>query len=255
MTSAERTDERTDHATRFGDRRVAAADKARLVRRVFDSVAPRYDLMNDLMSAGLHRLWKRELAALVARDIAGGRAVDVAGGTGDVAFLLARHGVRVDAIDVNAAMLARGRDRALDRAQGGAIGWLCGDAEALPLADASVGAYTIAFGIRNVTHLDRTLAEAHRVLRPGGRFACLEFGHLALPALDRLYGRALEAVLPRLGAAVAGDGDAYRYLAQSIRRFPSRQRFAAMVAAAGFAHIATRSLAGGIAAITAAWRL
>lgn len=257
--TAERTDERADHATRFGDRRVAAADKARLVRRVFDSVAPRYDLMNDLMSAGLHRLWKRELAALVARDIAGGRAVDVAGGTGDVAFLLARRGVRVDAIDVNAAMLARGRDRALDRArdrsQVGAIGWLCGDAEALPLADASVGAYTIAFGIRNVTHLDRALAEAHRVLRPGGRFACLEFGHLALPALDGLYGRTLETVLPRLGAVVAGDGDAYRYLAQSIRRFPSRQRFAAMVAAAGFAHIATRNLSGGIAAITAAWRL
>ena len=251
MTSAEQT----DHATRFGDRRVAAADKARLVRRVFDSVAPRYDLMNDLMSAGAHRLWKHELAALVARDIGRGRVVDVAGGTGDVALLLARRGLRVDVIDINAAMLARGRDRALDRAGTAAIGWICGDAEALPLADGSACAYTIAFGIRNVTRLDRALAEARRVLRPGGRFACLEFGHPALPALDGLYGRALEAVLPRLGAVVAGDGDAYRYLAQSIRRFPSRERFAAMVEAAGFARVASGSLAGGIAALTAAWRL
>ena len=247
--------ERDDHATCFGDRRVAEEDKAQLVRGVFDSVASRYDLMNDLMSAGVHRLWKRELVSLVARDVGAGRVVDVAGGTGDIAFGLLGRGFRVDIVDINPAMLARGRDRAIDRALLDGLTWSCGDAEALPLADASRDACTVAFGLRNVTRLDRALGEARRVLRPGGRFACLEFGHVALPALDALYRRYSDAVLPRLGALVAGDRAAYRYLVDSIRRFPPQDRLAAMAADAGFAHVATRNLSGGVAALTTAWRL
>lgn len=246
--------ERLDRATRFGERRVSEKEKARLVRGVFDSVASRYDLMNDLMSAGVHRLWKRELAALVARDVGSGRVADVAGGTGDVAFRLVERGFRVDVVDVNEAMLAVGRDRAFDRGSIDGVTWTCGDAEALPLPDGRADAYTIAFGVRNVTRPDRALAEARRVLRPGGRFVCLEFGRAAPPILDRLLDRWRGAVLPRLGGLVAGDREAYRYLAESIRRFPAQERFAAMVGEAGLARVATVNLSGGIAALTTAWR-
>ena len=160
----------TDHATRFGERRVAEEEKGSLVRAVFRNVAPRYDLMNDLMSAGVHRIWKRTMVSRVA-EAGPGMAVDVAGGTGDIAFRLKGRGFKVAVVDINDAMLGVGRDRALDRAVTDGITWTCGDAEALPLRDSSVDAYTIAFGIRNVTHLDRALAEARRVLRPGGRRA------------------------------------------------------------------------------------
>jgi demethylmenaquinone methyltransferase/2-methoxy-6-polyprenyl-1,4-benzoquinol methylase len=244
-----------DHATRFGEQRVAEDEKARLVRDVFHSVAEKYDVMNDLMSAGVHRLWKREMVALVARDVRPGRVVDVAGGTGDIALRLLEKGFTVDVVDINDSMLSVGRDRALDRAVTEGLTWTCGDAEALPLPDGCADAYTIAFGIRNVTHLDRALAEARRVLRPGGRFACLEFGHVVLPSLERLYARYSDAVLPRLGGMVAGDEASYRYLVESIRRFPQQRRFAAMVADAGLAHVATRNLTGGTAALTTAWRL
>jgi len=249
------TTDQIDHATRFGEQRVAEDEKARLVRDVFDSVAQRYDLMNDLMSAGVHRLWKREMVGLVARDLGSGRVVDVAGGTGDIAFRLHDRGFTVDVVDINAAMLSVGRDRAFDRALTAGLTWTCGDAEALPLPDGAADAYTIAFGIRNVTHLDRALAEARRVLRPGGRFACLEFGHVVVPPLAEVYERYSDAVLPRLGGMVAGDRESYRYLVESIRRFPEQSRFAAMVAEAGLAHVATRNLSGGIAALTTAWRL
>jgi len=243
-----------DHATRFGERRVAEDEKGSLVRAVFRSVAPRYDLMNDLMSAGVHRLWKSAMAAKVA-DGPRGLAVDVAGGTGDIAFRLRERGYEVVVVDINDAMVAVGRDRALDRAIIEGIAWSCGDAEALPLRDSSVEAYTIAFGIRNVTHLSQALAEARRVLKPGGRFACLEFGHVVVPALAGLYERYSDVVLPRLGAMVAGDAYSYRYLVESIRRFPEQKLFAAMVADAGLAHVATTNLSGGIAALTTAWRL
>ena len=243
-----------DHATRFGERRVAEEEKGSLVRAVFRNVAPRYDLMNDLMSAGVHRIWKRTMVSRVA-EAGPGMAVDVAGGTGDIAFRLKDRGFEVAVVDINDAMLGVGRDRALDRAVTDGITWTCGDAEALPLRDSSVDAYTIAFGIRNVTHLDRALAEARRVLRPGGRFACLEFGHVVIPVLDRVYARYSDAVLPRLGGIIAGDADSYRYLVESIRRFPQQGDFAAMVAQAGLAHVATANLSGGIAALTTAWRL
>ena len=224
------------------------------MRAVFRNVAPRYDLMNDLMSAGVHRIWKRTMVSRVA-EAGPGMAVDVAGGTGDIAFRLKDRGFEVAVVDINDAMLGVGRDSALDRAVTDGITWTCGDAEALPLRDSSVDAYTIAFGIRNVTHLDRALAEARRVLRPGGRFACLEFGHVVIPVLDRVYARYSDAVLPRLGGIIAGDADSYRYLVESIRRFPQQGDFAAMVAQAGLAHVATANLSGGIAALTTAWRL
>ena len=243
-----------DHATSFGDRRVEENKKADLVRDVFERVAPRYDLMNDLMSAGVHRLWKRRMAAVV-RAQPGQHIVDVAGGTGDIAFRLIEQGCRVSLVDINPAMLSVGRDRAIDRGLIGNLTWLCGDAEALPLANGTADAYTIAFGIRNVTHIDRALREARRVLKPGGRFACLEFSHIVLPALDRLYRTYSDAALPRLGALVVGDEESYRYLVESIRRFPDQKTFAAMIGEAGFAHTRVANMSGGVAALHTAWRL
>lgn len=240
----------------FGYRRVKAEEKARLVRRVFDSVADRYDLMNDLMSGGVHRLWR---AALIDRlaPRPGQTLLDVAGGTGDIAQrFLARAGQgTVIVCDVNEAMLRRGRDRAIDAGRLGGIAWICGDAERLPIPSASVDAHTIAFGLRNVTHIDRALAEARRVLKPGGRFLCLELSPVEMPLLRPLYDLYSFGVLPRLGQAVTGDGDAYRYLVESIRRFPPKAALAAMMAAAGFERVGFTSLSGGIAALHSGWRL
>ncbi len=247
-------DDYRDHATRFGNERIEESRKEERVRAVFDRVAGRYDLMNDLMSGGLHRLWKREMADTLAGDLRRGRVVDAAGGTGDIAARLARRGFAVDVVDVNPAMLRRGRHRPPAVAATSRLSYVCGNAEALPFADGRHDAYTIAFGIRNVTHIDSALAEAYRVLRPGGRFLCLEFGRLQGPFAG-LYRRASKAVIPRLGALVAGTGDPYRYLVESIARFPDQARFAAMVRDAGFRRVATRDLSGGIAALTTAWRL
>jgi demethylmenaquinone methyltransferase/2-methoxy-6-polyprenyl-1,4-benzoquinol methylase len=244
----------------FGYRSVPKAAKAALVRGVFDRVAPRYDLMNDLMSAGVHRLWKAALIDwLNPRPPL--RLLDVAGGTGDIAFrFLARtggaaRGAGALVCDINEAMIAVGRDRAIDRGILQGIDWLTGDAERLPIADAAVDAYTIAFGIRNVTDLDRALAEARRVLRPGGRFLCLEFSRVVLPGLDRLYDAYSFAMLPRLGQFVTGDSAPYRYLAESIRRFPDQAGFAARIEAAGLGQVRYRNLSGGIAALHSAWRI
>ena len=249
--------------TDFGFRRVALSDKAGLVRDVFSSVASRYDLMNDVMSAGVHRLWKSAMIDWL-KPRPGQRMIDVAGGTGDIAFrILERQpGAHVTVCDINREMIEFGRDRAIDRgaipgdeSAPGAIDWLCGDAEALPIPDASMDAYTIAFGIRNVTRIDRALSEARRVLRPGGRFLCLEFSHVAWPALARLYDAYSLHVLPAIGALIAGDRDAYRYLAESIRRFPDQRRFAAMIESAGLGQCRHRDLSGGIAALHSAWRI
>lgn len=251
-------------ASWFGFTRIAPAEKAARVRAVFDSVAPRYDLMNDLMSAGVHRLWKAAMVDWLAPR-PGMVLLDVAGGTGDIADrFLDRIAARETApkekgraivCDINAAMLAAGRDRRLDAGRVGAVTRLCGDAEALPIADRSVDAYTIAFGMRNVTHIERALAEARRVLKPGGRFLCLEFSRVVIPALAALYDRYSFAVLPRLGGLVAGDAEAYTYLAESIRRFPDQDRFAAMIQAAGLGQVKLRNLSGGIAALHSAWRI
>ncbi|RMF08280.1 MAG: bifunctional demethylmenaquinone methyltransferase/2-methoxy-6-polyprenyl-1,4-benzoquinol methylase UbiE [Alphaproteobacteria bacterium] len=245
----------------FGFRRVAAGQKAELVKQVFDRVAGRYDLMNDLMSAGIHRLWKR---ALIDRlDPRPGEAlIDVAGGTGDIAFkALARARTRTDAgchvtvCDINESMLQVGRNRAVDRTLVTGLDWVCGNAEALPFDNARFDAYTIAFGIRNVTHLDRALCEAYRVLKPGGRFLCLEFSSVVLPGLDRLYDLYSFNVIPRLGQWVTGDADSYQYLVESIRRFPGQRRFATMMEQAGFRQVSFRNMTGGVVALHCGWRI
>ncbi len=242
---------------REDDHRAAADDKSRLVHGVFSSVARRYDLMNDLMSVGIHRLWKADMVDWL-RPRPGQRVVDVAGGTGDVAFrILERAGAdtRVVVCDVTSDMLEVGRDRAFDRGICGGIDWVCGDAESVPLAGASQDAYTIAFGLRNVSDIERALREARRVLKPGGRFLCLEFSHLAVPALKPLYEAYSFNLLPALGAAVTGDREAYQYLVESIRRFPDQETFAAMIADAGLANVRYRNLSAGVAALHSAWRI
>jgi demethylmenaquinone methyltransferase/2-methoxy-6-polyprenyl-1,4-benzoquinol methylase len=244
----------------FGYRQVPEGEKASMVRAVFDAVAPRYDLMNDLMSAGIHRLWKTALIDWL-NPRPGEAVLDVAGGTGDIALRILdrrggdRAGPPVIVCDINAEMLRAGRDRALDRGRVAGLVWTCGDAEALPFADMSFDAYTIAFGLRNVTRIDRALAEARRVLKPGGRFACLEFSRVVVPGLDALYDAYSFTVLPRLGQWVAGDREAYQYLAESIRRFPDQAALLGKMKAAGFAQTACRNLSAGIAALHTGWRV
>lgn len=238
----------------FGYREVAEDEKPALVGRVFSSVARRYDLMNDLMSAGVHRLWK-DAAVDWLNPQAGWTVVDAAGGTGDIAFRIAARAPQAKIIvcDINQEMLEQGKNRAKKHSRAN-IEWLCGDAEDLPLPDAMSDAFTIAFGIRNVTHIDKVLAEAFRVLKPGGRFLCLEFSKPA-PGLDVLYGRYSFSVLPRLGQLVARDRAAYQYLAESIRRFPAQKPFTKMIEVAGFAQVTFRNLSGGIAAMHSGWKL
>lgn len=248
----------------FGFRQVPVAEKKKLVRGVFDSVAGKYDLMNDLMSGGIHRLWKDELIQMLCPR-PGEHLLDVAGGTGDIAFrFLAaadkRAGKKIDparvtVCDINHTMLSVGRDRAIDRGILRGIDWVCGDAEQLPVPSGSIDCYTIAFGLRNVTNIDRALSEARRVLRPGGRFLCLEFSRVTIPFLEKPYDFYSFEVLPRLGQWVASDADSYRYLAESIRRFPPQQELAARMAQAGLERARYRNLTGGVAAIHIGWRV
>ena len=239
----------------FGFREVPATAKKPMVRAVFDSVAPKYDLMNDLMSLGIHRAWKRAFVqALEPRP--GLRLLDLAGGTGDVSFGWRRAGGGPAILsDINAAMLAVGHRRAVDAALIGGLRFLVADAERLPLPDRCVDRVSMAFGLRNCTDKDAVLAEARRVLVPGGRFLCLEFSQVQVAALAPVYRAWSFGVLPRLGQAIAGDADSYRYLAESIARFPDQQTLAAMMRDAGFARVAVRTLTGGIAAIHSGWRL
>ncbi|HEV2650858.1 MAG TPA: bifunctional demethylmenaquinone methyltransferase/2-methoxy-6-polyprenyl-1,4-benzoquinol methylase UbiE [Rhizomicrobium sp.] len=248
-----------DTTASFGFRDVPEAEKEGLVREVFSSVAGRYDLMNDLMSAGVHRLWKDAFVEWL-NPRPGWNVLDVAGGTGDIAFRIAdlaraRGGeAAITVCDINADMVGEGVRRAQAKGEK-AITWITGDAEALPIPDGSMDAYTIAFGIRNVTHIDRALTEAKRVLKPGGRFLCLEFSRVEVPGLDTLYDAYSMNVLPRLGQMVAGDAEAYRYLAESIRRFPPQARFAKMIEKAGLARVKVRNLTGGVAAMHSAWKI
>jgi demethylmenaquinone methyltransferase / 2-methoxy-6-polyprenyl-1,4-benzoquinol methylase len=241
--------------TDFGFRTVPVEAKKPLVRAVFDSVAPRYDLMNDLMSLGIHRAWKHVFATALDPRLHR-TLLDIAGGTGDISFAwLARGGGPVVLADINVAMLSVARDRALEGGFISELDLLCADAERLPLPDRAFDTVSIAFGLRNCTDKSAVLAEARRVLKPGGRFLCLEFSRFRVAALAPLYNAWSFRVLPRLGQAVAGDAESYRYLAESIRTFPDQERLAEMMRAAGFALVRVRNLSGGIAAIHSGWRL
>lgn len=240
--------------------RIGGEDKTRLVRGVFESVARRYDLMNDVMSLGVHRLWKRALVDWLNPQ-PGWTVLDVAGGTGDIAFRIVervreRAGTppRLTVVDPNARMLEVGRERAAPDIQA-RLSWLCAAAEALPVPDRVADAYTVAFGLRNVTDLDRALAEAYRVLKPGGRFLCLEFTAVATPGLDTLYDAYSFRVIPELGKWIAGDEESYRYLVESIRAFPDQETFSQRIAAAGLSQVKYRNLSGGIATLHSAWRI
>jgi demethylmenaquinone methyltransferase/2-methoxy-6-polyprenyl-1,4-benzoquinol methylase len=248
------------HTTHFGFRDVPFADKQALVDDVFGKVARRYDLMNDLMSAGLHRAWKDVLVTAVnppksARPF---ELVDVAGGTGDVAMRVVAAGgpaTQACVVDVNPEMLSVGRERAANRGLGDAVTFAEGNAEALPLPDRAFDAYSIAFGIRNVPQIQAALQDAHRVLKVGGRFLCLEFSRVDVPGLDRLYDLYSFNVIPSLGRMVIGDAAPYRYLVESIRKFPPPGAFADMMRAAGFRRVSWQPLSGGIVALHSGWRL
>ncbi|HKU94789.1 MAG TPA: bifunctional demethylmenaquinone methyltransferase/2-methoxy-6-polyprenyl-1,4-benzoquinol methylase UbiE [Vineibacter sp.] len=247
----------SDATATFGYREVPADEKAGLVRQVFDNVAVRYDLMNDLMSLGVHRLWKDRMVATLAPRT-GSAIIDVAGGTGDIAFRIhdrTRGGAHVTVCDINPTMLSVGQDRAVDRGILRGLDWTAGDAESLPFPDRRFDGYTIAFGLRNVTNIDRALSEARRVLKPGGRFLCLEFSHVTLPLLGRLYDAYSVTMLPTLGGLVAGDRESYRYLHESIRRHPPQDELAAKMTAAGLAHVTWRDMSGGIVALHSGWRI
>ena len=246
--------------THFGGRTVPLDDKQGMVDDVFHSVARRYDLMNDLMSGGLHRAWKDALVTAVnppraPREFA---LLDLAGGTGDVAFRVAEAGgagTRVTVCDINAEMLAVGRERALERGLDDRVSFEQGNAEQLSYPDRSFDCVTIAFGIRNVPRIDRALAESFRVLKHGGRFLCLEFSSVDVPGIDKLYELYSFQVIPRVGEAVTGDREAYQYLVESIRTFPKPKPFAAMIEAAGFRRVSFTPMTGGVVALHSGWRL
>jgi demethylmenaquinone methyltransferase/2-methoxy-6-polyprenyl-1,4-benzoquinol methylase len=245
--------------TSFGYQEVPRDERQGLVNRVFSSVAERYDLMNDLMSGGLHRLWKDDFVTQLRppKSDRPFRLLDVAGGTGDIALRFVKRGgagCRAVICDISPEMLEVGQRRVNDEGLAERIELIEGNAEALPFEDGAFDAYTIAFGIRNVTRIDQALREAYRVLKPGGRFLCLEFSQVDVPILDRVYDFHSFEVIPRLGKMAAGDEESYRYLVESIRKFPDQETFAGMVRAAGFSRVNYRNLTGGVAAIHSGWR-
>ena len=260
MPHGHKSDRATGPDTHFGFRRVPMADKQGLVDDVFHKVAHRYDLMNDLMSGGLHRAWKDILVTAVnpPRNDRPFHLLDVAGGTGDIAMRVVAAGgagTTVTALDINPDMLVVGRERAQERGLDHAMTFVEGNAEALALPDKSFDAYTIAFGIRNVPRIEAALHEAFRVLKPGGHFLCLEFSCVDVPGLERLYELYSFNVIPALGRAVADDAESYRYLVESIRKFPKPEPFAAMIRGAGFSRVSYQPLSGGIVALHSGWRL
>ena len=237
----------------FGYENIAPAEKTARVGDVFKSVAPRYDLMNDAMSAGMHRVWKDRLVRRV-QPRSGEQVLDMAGGTGDIAFRLAAKGAHVTVADINPAMLDVGMERARKRGLAGLV-WSEANAESLTFPDRAFDAYTIALGIRNVTDIPAALREAHRVLKRGGRFFCLEFSTTTWPGFAEVYDAYSHTVIPRIGQALAGDADSYRYLIESIRRFPDMPTFAAMIADAGFVRTQVEPIMGGLVAIHSGWKI
>jgi demethylmenaquinone methyltransferase/2-methoxy-6-polyprenyl-1,4-benzoquinol methylase len=242
--------------THFGFQTVAEADKAGMVHGVFTRVASKYDVMNDLMSGGVHRLWKDAMMDWLAPR-PGQRLLDVAGGTGDVAFRFLKRapGATATVLDMTEQMLVEGRKRAEADRMADRLDWVVGDAMALPFADASFDVYTISFGIRNVTRIDDALAEAFRVLKPGGRLMVLEFSHIPHPGLQWAYDRYSFNVIPAMGQVVTGDRDSYQYLVESIRKFPDQDKFAEMIRKAGFGQVKVRNLTMGVAALHSGWKL
>jgi demethylmenaquinone methyltransferase/2-methoxy-6-polyprenyl-1,4-benzoquinol methylase len=252
--------ERPDGTTHFGYRDVELGEKQTLVNEVFHSVAKRYDLMNDLMSGGMHRLWKEAMITALnpPRSDAPFALLDVAGGTGDISFRAAKaagHGFQATVCDINGEMLAVGRERALAQHLDHQVSFVEGNAEALAFPDNSFDAYTIAFGIRNVPRIPLALSEAYRVLKPGSRFLCLEFSSVDVPGLDRIYDLFSFNVIPQLGRAITGDAESYRYLVESIRQFPKPNAFADMIRTAGFSRVKHDIMSGGIVALHSGWRL
>ncbi len=245
--------------THFGFARIPLDEKQARVDAVFHKVSARYDLMNDVMSGGLHRLWKNIFAGKVHPSRRGPfRCLDVAGGTGDIAFRIARAGAKdteIVVLDINEGMLDAGRARAAKRRFEAKLEFVQANAEELPFPDNGFDAYTIAFGIRNVPRIDRALAEARRVLRRGGRFLCLEFSNVDVPLFDRLYEAYSFRAIPRLGRWIAGDAEAYRYLVESIARFPDAESFRDRIADAGFDRASFERLSGGVVAIHSGWKL
>ncbi|MCB2074371.1 MAG: class I SAM-dependent methyltransferase [Novosphingobium sp.] len=237
----------------FGYESVSPEEKTERVGAVFSNVARKYDVMNDAMSAGLHRLWKDRFVRRV-KPRPGEAILDMAGGTGDIAFRLAGAGAEVTVADINQDMLDVGVERAMERGVDGLV-WSCQNAERLSYPDGIFDAYTIAFGIRNVTHIDKALAEAFRVLKFGGRFFCLEFSTTEWPGFKEAYDVYSHKLVPKIGEAIAGDAESYRYLIESIRRFPPMPEFEAMIRHAGFAHTKVEPILGGLVAIHSGWKV
>ena len=247
----------SERTTHFGYRDVAEDEKAGLVHGVFSSVARKYDIMNDAMSMGIHRIWKDAMIDWLAPrgDM---HLLDVAGGTGDIAFRflnrLKGEG-RVTVLDMTQSMLDEGKKRAEAQKLADRLSWVCGDAMALPFEDNSFDAYTISFGIRNVTRIEDAISEAFRVLKPGGRFMVLEFSQVPIPMVQWIYDRYSFNMIPRMGKAITGDSDSYQYLVESIRKFPDQERFAAMIRAGGFEQVKYRNMTLGVAALHSGWKL
>lgn len=243
----------------FGFKNIKKSQKKSMVGEVFSSVASKYDLMNDLMSAGMHRLWKSRMVENI-QPFEGAKLLDIAGGTGDISFRFIKNAkkkginVSVTISDINKNMLEEGRQRAIDSNILSGVEWKIADAEKLPFKDEQFDYCTIAFGIRNVTDISKTLGEAYRVLKPGGKFVCLEFSHVEDPLLAKIYDAYSFNIIPKIGSLVAGDEDSYRYLVESIRRFPAREKFTGMMEKAGFSQIKCVALTHGVVAIHSGWR-
>ncbi|PWJ84257.1 demethylmenaquinone methyltransferase/2-methoxy-6-polyprenyl-1,4-benzoquinol methylase [Pseudaminobacter salicylatoxidans] len=257
--SEQRTTAAGGMETSYGFKSVGQNEKQGLVNEVFHRVAKRYDVMNDLMSAGLHRLWKDGMVAwLNPPKRPGWKVLDVAGGTGDISFRIIEASHRqahATVLDINGSMLAVGKERAEKRGFAANTDFVEANAEELPFDDETFDAYTIAFGIRNVPRIDVALSEAYRVLKPGGRFLCLEFSEVDMPLLDKVYEEWSFKAIPRIGQMVTGDGEPYSYLVESIRKFPNQPNFAAMISHAGFDRVTYRNYSGGIAALHSGWKL
>ena len=256
----QRTEEASAMATSFGFEQVSEGEKQPRVNKVFHQVAERYDIMNDLMSGGMHRIWKDAFVAWLnpPQKARGFKLLDVAGGTGDISFRVidrSRRNAHCTVLDINGSMLQVGKDRAMEKGLDQHCTFVEANAEDLPFEDKSFDAYTIAYGIRNVPRIDKALSEAYRVLRRGGRFMCLEFSNVEMPVLDKVYDAFSFHAIPRIGDAVTGDADSYAYLVESIRKFPNQTRFAAMIEKAGFGQVTYRNLSGGITAMHSGWKL